>query len=117
MLQDRVDKICEMATVMNRSIELDDRAQSQEREIMSRLITENKVITFNFHSNLRLTRFMLNDKTKIRFNFHRQTLTLKFQIEDTARKQLTRLKKSSRIILRIILVFQCRMPDIHCLHA
>ena len=43
MLQDRVDKICEMATVMNRSIELDDRAQSQEQEIMSRLITENKV--------------------------------------------------------------------------
>jgi len=42
MLQDRVDKICEMATVMNRSIELDDRAQSQEQEIMSRLITENK---------------------------------------------------------------------------
>ena len=48
MLQDRVDKICEMATVMNRSIELDDRAQSQEQEIMSRLITENKVIHSNF---------------------------------------------------------------------
>ena len=101
MLQDRVDKICEMAIVMNRSIELDDRAQSQEQEIMSRLITENKVITFNFHSNLRLTRFMLNDKTKIGFNFHRQTLTHKFRIEDTVRKQLTRLEKSRRIIFKV----------------
>ena len=43
MLQDRVDKICEMAAVMNQSIQLDDQAQSQEQEVMSRLITENKV--------------------------------------------------------------------------
>ena len=43
MLQERVDKICEMAAVMNQSIRLDDQAQSQEQEVMSRLITENKV--------------------------------------------------------------------------
>lgn len=42
MLQERVDKICEMAAVMNQSIRLDDQAQSQEQEVMSRLITENK---------------------------------------------------------------------------
>ena len=43
MLQERVDKICEMAAVMNQSIRLDDQAQSQEQEVMARLITENKV--------------------------------------------------------------------------
>lgn len=42
MLQERVDKICEMAAVMNQATRLDDQAQSQEQEVMSRLITENK---------------------------------------------------------------------------
>jgi len=42
MLQERVDKICEMAAVMNHAIRIDEQAQSQEQEVMSRLITENK---------------------------------------------------------------------------
>merc|ERR1712142_1112435 len=42
MLQERVDKICEMAAVMNQAIRIDEHAQTQEQEVMSRLITENK---------------------------------------------------------------------------
>lgn len=40
LLQDRTDKICEMASVMNQSIQIDEERYSQERELMSRLVTE-----------------------------------------------------------------------------
>ena len=43
MLQDRADKICEMANVMQKSIQIDEDSVAKEQELMSRLITENKV--------------------------------------------------------------------------
>ena len=43
MLQDRADKICEMAGVMNQSIQIDEERYAKEQELMSRLLTENKV--------------------------------------------------------------------------
>jgi hypothetical protein len=43
LLQDRADKICEMALVMQKSVQIDEENQAREQELMSRLITENKV--------------------------------------------------------------------------
>ena len=43
MLQDRADKICEMANVMQKSIQIDEENMAKEQELMARLITENKV--------------------------------------------------------------------------
>ena len=43
LLQERADKICEMASVMQRSMQIDEENQAREQELMSRLITENKV--------------------------------------------------------------------------
>ena len=43
LLQESADKICEMASVMNQSIQIDEEGQAQEKELMSRLVTENKV--------------------------------------------------------------------------
>ena len=43
LLQDRADKICEMASVMNQSIQIDEERYAKEQELMSRLLTENKV--------------------------------------------------------------------------
>ena len=43
LLQDRADKICEMAGVMNQSIQIDEERYAKEQELMSRLLTENKV--------------------------------------------------------------------------
>lgn len=42
LLQERADKICEMAGVMQRSMQIDEENQAREQELMSRLITENK---------------------------------------------------------------------------
>lgn len=42
LLQDRADKICEMASVMNESIQIDEERDAQEKELLSRLLTENK---------------------------------------------------------------------------
>ena len=44
MLQDRADKICEMATVMNKSIQIDEQNMVRQQEAMARLVAENKVI-------------------------------------------------------------------------
>ena len=43
MLQDRADKICEMANVMQKSIQIDEENMAKEQELMARLATENKV--------------------------------------------------------------------------
>ena len=43
LLQDRADKICEMANVMQKSIQIDDENLAKEQELLARLITENKV--------------------------------------------------------------------------
>ena len=43
MLQERADKICEMANVMQKSIQIDDENLAKEQELLARLITENKV--------------------------------------------------------------------------
>ena len=43
MLQDRADKICEMANVMQKSIQIDEENMAKEQELMARLVTENKV--------------------------------------------------------------------------
>lgn len=43
VLQDRVDKICEMANVMQKSIQIDEQSLAKEQELMARLVTENKV--------------------------------------------------------------------------
>jgi hypothetical protein len=50
VLQERADKICEMAFVMQKSIEADEANYAKEHELMSRLITENKV-SFSFKRN------------------------------------------------------------------
>jgi len=42
VLQDRADKICEMANVMQKSIQIDEENMAKEQELMARLITENK---------------------------------------------------------------------------
>lgn len=42
MLQDRADKICEMANVMQKSIQIDEQSINKEQELMARLVTENK---------------------------------------------------------------------------
>lgn len=42
LLQERADKICEMASVMHKSIQLDEENQAKEQEAMSRLVTENR---------------------------------------------------------------------------
>ena len=44
ILQERADKICEMASVMNQSILIDEERQAHEQELVSRLLTENKVM-------------------------------------------------------------------------
>ena len=46
MLQDRADKICEMAIVMQKSIQIDEQSINKEQELMARLVTENKVRFF-----------------------------------------------------------------------
>ena len=43
ILQDRADKICEMANVMQKSIQIDEESINKEQEILARLVTENKV--------------------------------------------------------------------------
>ena len=43
VLQDRADKICEMANVMQKSIQIDEDSVKKEQELMARLVTENKV--------------------------------------------------------------------------
>ena len=43
LLQERADKICEMASVMQQSVQIDEENQAREQELMSRLMTENKV--------------------------------------------------------------------------
>ena len=45
LLQERADKICEMANVMQKSIQIDDESLAKEQELLARLITENKVNT------------------------------------------------------------------------
>lgn len=42
VLQDRADKICEMAAIMNASIRVDEENEVKVKELMSRLVTENK---------------------------------------------------------------------------
>ena len=49
MLQDRADKICEMANVMQKSIQIDEQSINKEQELMARLVTENKVRFFVTH--------------------------------------------------------------------
>jgi len=43
MLQEKADKICEMANVMQKSIELDDASAVRDKEVHARLVVENKV--------------------------------------------------------------------------
>ena len=43
LLQERTDRIMEMAGVMSQSIQIDDGFLAREEEIRSRLVTENKV--------------------------------------------------------------------------
>ncbi len=43
MLQEKTDQICEMASVMQKSIQIDEEAATKEQEVRSRLLTENKV--------------------------------------------------------------------------
>ena len=43
MLQEKTDRIMEMAGVMSQSIQIDDGFLAREEEIKSRLVTENKV--------------------------------------------------------------------------
>ena len=45
LLQERTDRIMEMAGVMSQSIQIDDGFLAREEEIRSRLVTENKVRT------------------------------------------------------------------------
>ena len=59
MLQDRADKICEMANVMQKSIQIDEDSVAKEQELMSRLITENKVCKEDFDELLLSLRLML----------------------------------------------------------
>ena len=42
-MQDRADKICEMANIMQKSIQIDEENIAKEHETMARLITENRV--------------------------------------------------------------------------
>ena len=42
-LQERADKICEMANVMQQSIQIDEESIQKEQELLARLVTENKV--------------------------------------------------------------------------
>ena len=51
MLQDRADKICEMANVMQKSIQIDEESINKEQELMARLVTENKVSFCYFPSS------------------------------------------------------------------
>ncbi len=44
LLQAKTDRIFEMASVMHRSIEIDNQFQATEQKLKSRLITENEVI-------------------------------------------------------------------------
>ena len=46
LLQERTDRIMEMAGVMSQSIQIDDGFLAREEEIRSRLVTENKVRTW-----------------------------------------------------------------------
>lgn len=48
LIQEQSDKICEMAAVMNKAIQLDEKTIHKEEELLSRLTTENKVCT-NFY--------------------------------------------------------------------
>lgn len=43
MLQEKTDQICEMASVMQRSIQIDEDWAAKDQEVRSRLVTENKV--------------------------------------------------------------------------
>ena len=52
LICDQSDKICEMAAVMERAAETDDKGALDEQELVSKLSTENKVsIYFNNHEN------------------------------------------------------------------
>ena len=51
ILQDRADKICEMANVMQKSIQIDEQSINKEQELMARLVTENKVSFCYFPSS------------------------------------------------------------------
>ena len=42
-LQEKTDQICEMASVMTKSIQLDEEFAAKDEEVKSRLVTENKV--------------------------------------------------------------------------
>lgn len=42
VMQDRADKICEMANIMQKSIQIDEENIAKEHETMARLITENR---------------------------------------------------------------------------
>ena len=50
VLQERADKICEMANVMQKSIQIDEENMAKEQELMARLVTENKVSPFFIYS-------------------------------------------------------------------
>ena len=52
MLQERADKICEMANVMQKSIQIDEENMAKEQELMARLVTENKVSPFLFFKSV-----------------------------------------------------------------
>ena len=52
MLQERADKICEMANVMQKSIQIDEENMAKEQELMARLVTENKVSLFLFFKSV-----------------------------------------------------------------
>ena len=52
MLQERADKICEMANVMQKSIQIDEENMAKEQELMARLVTENKVSPFLFFESV-----------------------------------------------------------------
>ena len=43
VLQEKTDQICEMASVMTKSIQLDEEFAAKDEEVKSRLVTENKV--------------------------------------------------------------------------
>ena len=45
MLMEKNEKICEMASVMHKAIMMDEEAAAREQELLTRLVTENKVST------------------------------------------------------------------------
>ena len=43
VLQEKTDQICEMASIMQNSIQLDEDCAARDNEVRTRLVTENKV--------------------------------------------------------------------------